>query len=276
MKQPERSNEELCVLAKQGDRAAEEQLVRQNLGFVRAIASRLSLRMDLKNTLPFLEIEDLIQTGCIGLTITIQKFDPRRRMKFLMFAGKLVRETILDSLRELSSDLDCQLAFVGAPVIRLEEVVGEKDASRADAMPDERMLSPEVEAMLRELFAELDAALTQISDRERMFVLYHFGFLDRSKTETGRHTVTESAAHFHLSESRAKTILEQSLQHLRALMPQFYFSEGRRYDCPEVVNSLLRTLEDQRDRANRGSKPAKLTPKKPGEAEPQPYKEDDR
>ena len=47
MRAPDKANEELCVLAQQGDAEAADRLVRQCLPFIRQQASRLWLRMGL-------------------------------------------------------------------------------------------------------------------------------------------------------------------------------------------------------------------------------------
>ena len=90
MKAPDKTNEELCLLAQQGNAVAADQLVRQCLPFIRQQANRLWLRMGLEGKTAVMDQEDLAQEGCIGLLNAIPIFDSALEMKFLTFAGKLI------------------------------------------------------------------------------------------------------------------------------------------------------------------------------------------
>ena len=63
MKAPDKINEELCVLAQQGNAEAADQLVRQCLPFIRQQANRLWLRMGLEGKTAVMDQEDLAQEG---------------------------------------------------------------------------------------------------------------------------------------------------------------------------------------------------------------------
>lgn len=110
------SNEELCVLAKGGDTEARNQLLENNLSFIQQQANKIwgqsgSGRID---------VDDLIQEGCLGLMKAISRFDPERGMKFLTYAvwwiRKFMRETVsivladdevcLNELEDFSSNPD--------------------------------------------------------------------------------------------------------------------------------------------------------------------------
>ena len=247
MTQSEQSNELLCVQAQQGDQAAQEQLVLRNLDFVRGIANKLYVRLNIKNTLPHLDPEDLVQEGCIGLLTAIEKYDPARGMKFLTLAGKLIREAIIDALRLQSSAKDdsensCIEISFDSPLSDNEHI------SLRDKVANVTILSPEQAYMIKELRAELKTAMRRLSKRERTLILYHYGFLDPS---TGpdepkvKHTLTETAQHFHLTESRAKAFLRHALAELKRNMPQYYISRGKQFPCPEVIKPTLLAMERQ-------------------------------
>ncbi len=247
MMQPEQTNELLCAMAHQGDSAAREQLVLQNLDFVRGIANKLYFLLNIKNTLPHLDPEDLVQEGCIGLLTAVKKYDPARRMKFLTFAGKLIRETIIDALR-LQTPAKNELKNGNIEMRFDSPLSDEEPISLQDKVANVTILSPEQEYMIKELLSELRAAMRQLSKRDRVLILYHYGFLDRATGEEEqqvKHTLADTAQHFHLTESRTKVILRHALIELKRNMPQYYISCGKQFPCPEVVKPVLRAMERQ-------------------------------
>ena len=77
----------------QGDR---DELIREYLPMVEYLAGRISAK------LPYnLEIEDLVNTGIIGLIDAIERFDHRRGTQFKTYAEFRVRGAIFDGLRSL-------------------------------------------------------------------------------------------------------------------------------------------------------------------------------
>lgn len=75
-------------LCKAGDRQALDRLVARNKPFVYAIARRAHRRCR------FLELEDLVAVGQLGLVHAVDKYDPNLGTKFLTFAAWWVRATI--------------------------------------------------------------------------------------------------------------------------------------------------------------------------------------
>jgi len=68
---------------------------------------------------------------------------------------------------------------------------------------------PEQVCIEREMVVELHEAMKALSKREDMYIRYRFGFEDDA------HSPTETAEHFHLSESRAKSLEQNTLKLLR-------------------------------------------------------------
>ncbi|NMA55665.1 MAG: FliA/WhiG family RNA polymerase sigma factor [Firmicutes bacterium] len=76
------------------DHAAWEHLVKKYAPLVKHVAGRLCL------TLPaHVEYDDLVGSGVFGLLTAIERFEPKRGIKFETFAANRVRGAILDSLR---------------------------------------------------------------------------------------------------------------------------------------------------------------------------------
>jgi RNA polymerase sigma factor for flagellar operon FliA len=78
---------------------ARKDLVKAHLGLVRYIASKFGFIHSSNER--FLEENDLIQFGLVGLLDAIQKFDYRKGVRFETYAVTRIRGSILDELRKL-------------------------------------------------------------------------------------------------------------------------------------------------------------------------------
>ena len=66
----------------------------------------------------------------------------------------------------------------------------------------------------KEQHTEIHTALDRIDFRERIYLWYRFGFEDDME-----HPLTETAKHFHLSESLARSTEKTALDHVRLELP---------------------------------------------------------
>lgn len=92
MPESKRSNEELLILATQGDEKARNLLVEQNAGLVHSVVRRFLGRGH--------EAEDLFQIGCIGLIKAVQKFDLSFGVRFSTYAVPMIMGEIKRFLRD--------------------------------------------------------------------------------------------------------------------------------------------------------------------------------
>ena len=243
MKAPDKANEELCLLAQQGDADAADQLVRQCLPFIRQQANRLWLRMGLEGKTAVIDQEDLAQEGCIGLLHAIPIFDSALEMKFLTFAGKLIYRSMLNAVVAVMSSLEVASQRTGGSFLILNAPIRDEERmTLEETIADESNLSPEQRAIKAEVLRELYSGMNQLTERERCYVLYRYGFLDSRE-----HALTETANHFHLSESRARGIEETALAHLRDSMPHTFFVNGQLISG-EVFSKTILALFEKRDR----------------------------
>lgn len=74
-----------------------EALVLAHLGLVKRVALHLKVRLP-----PFMELDELIQVGMIGLLEASRAYDPAKGIEFENFAHSRVRGAILDEVRRLS------------------------------------------------------------------------------------------------------------------------------------------------------------------------------
>lgn len=187
------SNEELCVLAKGGDTEARNQLLENNLSFIQQQANKIRGQ---SGNGP-IDVDDLIQEGCFGLMEAIDRFDPERGTKFLTYAVWWIRKFMQETANIALAD----------DVVSLSEL-------DMFSLPQVYEKSPEQIVLQAETYTELHDGLRQISARERTYLLYRYGFTDGDE-----HPIPETAAHFHLTEKRAKKTEQAALNDLRRKLP---------------------------------------------------------
>lgn len=204
-----RSNEQLCALAQNGDKNARNLLLENNIGFIRKTANEIYLKMNLGESELVIDKDDLEQEGCIGLLNAIPKFDSDKGIRFLTYAASFIRNAMTDLIRRESND------GLASQKVLLDEVIpGDEQMLRIEAIADPTVKSPEKICMERETLRELYEALDKIGDREQTYLLYRYGFTDDIE-----HTLTGTATHFNLSESRAKKIEGGAMDNLRLELP---------------------------------------------------------
>ena len=74
----------------------EESVVTQNLQLVRFIAARVASSVPVH-----VDIDDLVQTGTLGLLDAVRRFDSKKGIPFAAYARYRIRGSILDSLRQM-------------------------------------------------------------------------------------------------------------------------------------------------------------------------------
>ncbi|WP_306590114.1 FliA/WhiG family RNA polymerase sigma factor [Geothrix sp. 21YS21S-4] len=78
------------------DRENREQLIKDYVPLVKFVAHRVASRLP-----SHVELDDLINSGILGLMDAIEKFEPARNIKFKTYAELRVKGAILDGLRDL-------------------------------------------------------------------------------------------------------------------------------------------------------------------------------
>ena len=81
---------------KTDDPVLRQKLLSEYLGLVKNVAGRLAMGFP-----KYVELDDLVSTGVIGLIEAAKNFDPDRGVKFETFAVPRIRGAILDELRAL-------------------------------------------------------------------------------------------------------------------------------------------------------------------------------
>lgn len=211
MKREKLSNEELCALAKNGDANALEQLVKQNLPFIKKRAKEIWEMKEALNRTLGVDRDDLEQEGSIGLLNCVESFQLERGFKFLTYAAPAIQNAMYDYFRAQRKSYDKKHVDL---VDSLDEIVRDEWTTRHNLLPDPTRKTPEQIYLKKEWLGEIHSALDEVSDRENQYLRYRFGFEDETA-----HPLIETAIHFHLSESRAKITERSALKNVRSALP---------------------------------------------------------
>jgi RNA polymerase primary sigma factor/RNA polymerase sporulation-specific sigma factor len=206
------SNEPLCALAKAGDAAAREQLIENNLRFIRKTAHEIWSEQPGLNIALGIDKEDLVQEGCIRLDRCIERFDPERESKFLTYAAPAIRNAMLDYIRAFESGFEASYAEAVGPLLSLDEM--KESGQRADTITDPYQQNPEQIYLRKERIEGVRIAMRATRPRARTYLWFRFGFGDNIE-----HPLTETAKRFRLSESRARATEKDALHQVRRNLP---------------------------------------------------------
>ena len=208
------SNEQLCIAALDGDTEARNALVENNLRFIKRSSYEMWSAQRELNAALGIEINDLVQEGSLGLLDCIPGYNPDTGNKFLTYAAPAIRNAMVDYIRRWNPTFEAK--NLGS-IIRLDEVVKDENKGKHEFIADSRVKNPEQIYIAKETHEEIHTALQQIDRRERAYLWYRFGFEDDVY-----HPLNETAKHFHLSESRAKSTEELALDNVWLELPWWY------------------------------------------------------
>lgn len=197
------TNEQLCAALKQGNRSALDTLIEQNTAFLLHTANSMANQYRCPQ-----HTDDLIQEGALGMMKAAAQYEPDREAQFLTYAGYWVR-------KYMRSYLD---AAIDEETVSLEEVVQAGEDAGAEKLLTSYALSPENRVLQAESTKELYHALETLSARERAYLWYRYGFPDEDQNKT----LKDTASHFRLSESRAKSTEAKALDNVQLELPWWY------------------------------------------------------
>lgn len=205
------SNEQLCCLAKQENPEAQNLLIAKNMPYIKQAAYELwNTQQELNLALGILP-DDLIQEGSLGLYHCIGNYDPDSGNKFLTYASPAIYNAMLDYIRRQNTAFESRHLN---EIVRLDDVTKDENRNNREFIADSNLKNPEQIYLEKERHTEIHTALNQIDLRERTYLWYRFGFEDDME-----HPLTETAKHFHLSESRARSTEKTALDHVRLELP---------------------------------------------------------
>lgn len=195
---------ELARMAKNGDNAARDRLIKSNLAFVISVAKQY-MNMGL-------ELPDLISEGNIGLLEAVNKYDETRGFKFISFAVWYIRKSITDALTTKSrlvrlktkyKEIEYGESSLDAPISDdskatfLDMMQGDLDTDTFSEKEHNAFLARE--------------CLSTLPNREREIMSRLFG-IGRQKEE-----VYELAQEYGVTEERIKQICRTSINKMKLL-----------------------------------------------------------
>ena len=193
----ERSNEELCILAKQGDGNACLQLLKQNRAYIVEQMTKIKFRYH-----PYWQ--EMIEWGEVGIISSIQDYDPSYGTTFLTFATYRIETELRNFLHSIRmaymenyypDDEDGEGDWAGEELCFL---------ACQELRPLEKMILNERRDLL--LYASMDA----LPEIERKYIDYHYGFA------TGKPmSRSEIAKILDVPEAEEKRIEADALDYLR-------------------------------------------------------------
>ena len=197
------TNEQLCAALKQGDRSALDTLIEQNMPFLRREAYNLADQFKRSET-----SDDLVQEGVIALMEAAERYDPERGALFLTYAKTRVTKAMRNYIDFITA----------AECVDLDEIARAEEAALSVWDEINYVQSPESWVIRKETAWELFHAVWACSKREQTYIGYRFGYPDGASDKT----LKETAAHFHLTESRAKKLETLALDNVWLELPWWY------------------------------------------------------
>ena len=202
------NNEELVLLYQQGNKQALESLIDNNGGLIRKISIKYN------NLNIIVELDDLIQSGTIGLITAANKYDSNMQNKanFITYAFYYIEREIYICVNGRSSKNINNTKFYKT-VKSLNVLVGEEEETELLDMidsHDKSMENVEDQFYLKQLREDLEEAMIQTNTlREREFLKLHYGW------DIEPITVKEIGEMFSIHREEAKQIEAKALRKIQ-------------------------------------------------------------
>ena len=208
------TNEQLCALARQDDADAQNLLIEKNLRFIKKTAYEVWSTQPELNCSLHITLDDLVQEGALGMLGCIESYNPDSGNLFLTYAAPAIRNAMIDYIRSQSVSFEAKNLN---SIISLDELAKDEVRSKHHFIADPTRRTPEQIYLAQEQLDDIHHALDMIEDRDEQYLRYRYGFDDDME-----HPLTETAKHFHLSESRAKKTEALALDNVWLELPWWY------------------------------------------------------
>lgn len=229
------------------DSKCKEEIISHYVQLVKLVAGRLSIYLN-----QYIETDDLVEYGILGLIDAIDKFDFDKNVKFETYASLRIRGSILDAIRKLDwmprtlrkkqkeidrAYLTLEMKLSRAPreeemaeflEISLENyrqllkdinisalVSIDENSYYTECLSDKTSLLPDESIEKKESYDLLTQVISQLPEREKMVVtLYYYEEL----------TLKEISKVLEVSESRVSQLHTKAISRLRTYMEKEHFS----------------------------------------------------
>jgi RNA polymerase sigma factor (sigma-70 family) len=214
MESKEQETRRLIRLVRQGETSARERLIAMHWGLV-AHFVKAFYRPGM-----FVEYEDLMQQGCLGLLKAIEKFDLERRsggksIAFSTYASFWIRHYARREIQMRGSTVAVPVSQLQKPgrgntcVVALETWTEEGFVVRPSLVDHPNLAYGDAAVATPDAFDALHAALETLPQRDRYIVERHYGFGEEGVT------LAELSGVMKLSAQRLGQIKARALRTLR-------------------------------------------------------------
>ena len=169
------SEEEKALAAKAhaGNKWAQNKLVEHNLRLVAKIANKYR---------GYMEMEDLMSAGNIGLIKAAAKFNPENGAKFSTYSAFWIRAEIQLAIRETSTGVRFPATrfedMKKWNVASLDKAIGcdeDGEVTLGKLIEDDKFKDPQDEMCTREIYKQLEKSLGRLDEREMSVMVKRFG-----------------------------------------------------------------------------------------------------
>nr|WP_320026715.1 sigma-70 family RNA polymerase sigma factor [uncultured Acetobacterium sp.] len=239
------SNEELVMAFRNGDKSALDQIIENNQGLIHHFVNQYYNLTEIS----YLERDDLVQLGNIGLIEAAKGFDPDYDVKFSTYAGVAIKGHISRGLRfsspwEKRSDRESDLCHV---ISAHELIPGADETTYIDLIEDPsalnafHLVNEEVDRLIlrEDLFRMLDRVFNP-EDKEKNALILNYGLNGQE------YTLKEIACLYDVSPERARQWTAKGLRKIRSsvtgkeLMSKYRDEYVRNTLLPKLLNYAQR------------------------------------
>lgn len=214
------TNEELFTQYIAGDKSAMKKMYLQNEGLV---ISRCKAAYEDCHSPEPADFDELNQEAALSFLISAPEYDPAKGTMFSTFIGKCIYNHMIDYIsKQINKENNEKVIYGKTSYVPDMDSENRYKAETNLVEQDYIQLKSGVfnisaeRAYFRILFLEImKNALDLLNPRQIKFVSYHFGFGGDDEEYYSCHTLTETAYHFHLTESEARKIRKSALKTMR-------------------------------------------------------------
>ena len=203
---PHLSREEevdIFMRIKQGDKSAEDRLIKANLRFVISIAKRYVYRG--------IDLEDLVAEGNVGMIKAIHKYDETRGLKFISYAVWWIRQAILESVHKHSKTVRTPIRLFGEEGVNthisLEESGLDGVLEHPAPLPDENAIDITSKKLLEQIMNNA------LNPRECHIISEYFG-LNGNRPKT----LEQIGKELYLTRERVRQVKNRALEQMERAM----------------------------------------------------------
>lgn len=208
------TNEELVQAYQNGDKDAMTTIIEKNKGLVYFHAKQYYHLSEMT----YLDFDDIVQNGYIGLMSAVEGFDPLLGFKFTTYASQSIKRNIYAGLRystpwENKNDPKSKLCQI---ISAYEVRPGTGNTMYIDSIEDEdaenafhnTMIEMDREILRKELFKALNTVF-ELHKKKRTFIILKYGL-------TGKpHTYKEIAGIYRLTSEAVRQNINRGLNQIR-------------------------------------------------------------